>query len=496
MIAVVVLPGPAPAMLGLDARRPAALLPLGDRPFLQHLLEFLVGQGIHSVHILAAHGPESVERLLGSGDRWGCRLRYHLVRDPAFPYRSLRVIPETEAEPWLLVHAVRFPYAELAPPSLDRPVAFCMPPSGGGGWGECTLFPPGGWNLRLAELSPQQLAQRMQTWLREGAAEAETPAEWVDISTPGRLLDCQARLLTKSLRLLRMGGIEREKGVWISRNVVIDPAAELVPPLYIGPHSRIGRGVRLGPQTVIAGTCMIDSDTVVERSLILAGTYVGTALDLRDSVVDRQLLVNVAHGTGVDVRENFLLGGLSHQYHRSWLARGLSSLAAAVLLLLLLPATLLAVGFYALFRRRTLTTIRVPVAPLRHHASQSPAQFALPCLGADAWAVHRPASWSAVCRQILPGLWSVLLGHVALVGLPPRTVQQLAELEPEWQRLYEESRIGLISEASVVAGTDDEPTQFYLCDAYYVAQRGLRHDLGLVWRYAQRLLAPGRREAS
>ncbi len=485
MIAVVVLPGPSQSMLGLDARKPAALLPLGDRPFLQHLIEFLVDQKIISVHILVEHGSGAVESLLGSGDRWGCRLRYHLVRDPAAPYRSLRVIPEIKSEPWLLVHATGFPRVALGPFSLDRPTVFCKPAAG---WGGCALFPPGNWSERLWDKSPGQLETELMELLNEHAAEVQDLQEWVDISTPEKLLAAQSRLLCKSLSLVKMGGIERSKGVWISRNVVIDPAAELVPPLYIGPNSRIGRGARLGPETVIAGTCIVDSDTVVERSLILSGTYVGSGLDLKDSIVDRHLLVNVVHGTSVNVRESFLLGGLSHQYHRSWLARGFSSVAAALLILMLLPITLFAILYYTLIGRCYLTAVRVPVAPLNRYSSQSPRHFWLPCLGLDAWAEHRPAGWQAFCRQLLPGLWAVLLGHIGLVGLPPRTAEQI---EPEWKLLYEESRIGLISEASVVATREDEATQFYLCDAYYVARKSWRHDLGLVWTYSRKLVSLG-----
>jgi hypothetical protein len=226
----------------------------------------------------------------------------------------------------------------------------------------------------------------------------------------------------------------------------------------------------------------------VERSLILSGTYVGSGLDLKDSIVDRHLLVNVAHGTSVNVLESFLLGGLSHPYYRSWLARVFSSVAAALLILMLLPITLFAIVYHALIGHCYLTAVRVPEAPLHRYSSQSSRHFWLPCLGSDAWAEHRPAGWQAFCRQLLPGLWAVLLGHIALVGLPPRTAEQIEQLEPGWKPLYEESRMGLISEASVVATREDEATQFYLCDAYYVARKSWRHDLGLVWTYARKLV--------
>src|ERR1700749_1228772 len=113
MIGVIVLSGPFKGMHGLDADRSPSLLPLGDRPALQHIVESLVTQGITSIELIVAHAPERVEELLGTGDRWGCKFRYHLAADPTRLYRSLKVIAGISAEPWVLIHAERFPCVEF-----------------------------------------------------------------------------------------------------------------------------------------------------------------------------------------------------------------------------------------------------------------------------------------------------------------------------------------------------------------------------------------------
>ena len=92
MIGVIVLSGPFAGMHGLDAQRSPSLLPLGDRPALQHIVESLVTQGITNIELIVDHGPERVEALLGNGDRWGCTFRYHLPAQPDRPYRSLKII--------------------------------------------------------------------------------------------------------------------------------------------------------------------------------------------------------------------------------------------------------------------------------------------------------------------------------------------------------------------------------------------------------------------
>ncbi len=113
MIGVIVVPGPSSRMHGLDTERPASLLPLGDRPVLQHIIELLAAQGITSIELIANHAPERIEAMLGNGDRWGCSFRYHLAAQSERPYRSLKIISQTKTEPWVLVHAERYPCVEL-----------------------------------------------------------------------------------------------------------------------------------------------------------------------------------------------------------------------------------------------------------------------------------------------------------------------------------------------------------------------------------------------
>ncbi len=42
MIAVIIAPGLSPGMEALNERYPSPLLPLVDRPFIQHVVEFLI----------------------------------------------------------------------------------------------------------------------------------------------------------------------------------------------------------------------------------------------------------------------------------------------------------------------------------------------------------------------------------------------------------------------------------------------------------------------
>ena len=72
MRAVLFCTGDWPALAPLNDRLPGPLLPLLDRPFLQHVVEYLISRGVKRFDIVLSHLPEKVEEALGDGKRWGC----------------------------------------------------------------------------------------------------------------------------------------------------------------------------------------------------------------------------------------------------------------------------------------------------------------------------------------------------------------------------------------------------------------------------------------
>jgi dTDP-glucose pyrophosphorylase len=500
MIAVILLPSPSSEMHGLDMRQSLSLLPLGDRSVLQHIIESLVAQGITSIELMTGHAPERVEALFGNGDRWGCSFRYHLVAQHDRPYRSLKIIAKTKVEPWILIHAERYPCLDFPSTPIAKTILYYR--SAGRGlnesvesgtvgdrWGGTAIFPAGKLSETLWNKTPDELRGYLMQMNSSAELTVIETSEWIDASTPEKLLDTQARLLGKKLHGLMISGIEREPEVWISRNVVIHPTVELIAPLYIGPNSRLNSGVKLGPCTVISGDCIVDRNTTIEHSLITAGSYIGEGLELSKTVVNHNLLVNVRLDTKVDILESFLLGGLEQPLGRSWFGRGIQSLLAFLLIVLFLPVSLFSFIYFTIVRRFSYTSVEMAKLPADQSRRSFP-KFSLPCLGADAWEIHRPAGWDAFLRQFLPGLVAVLLGDIDFVGLPPKSTEKIQQLPLEWRALYQEGKAGLITEAGISAADAKDETQLYLADAYYTARQNPLHDIRLASQYIFRLITP------
>ena len=55
---------------------PKPMLPVGNKPFLQHQLELLVRHGVFNIVLLVAYLGQQIEQFFGDGAKFGCRLAY------------------------------------------------------------------------------------------------------------------------------------------------------------------------------------------------------------------------------------------------------------------------------------------------------------------------------------------------------------------------------------------------------------------------------------
>ncbi|MEO6922762.1 MAG: hypothetical protein ABI142_02960, partial [Bryocella sp.] len=354
------------------------------------------------------------------------------------------------------------------------------------------LMPPSEISEEMANFSADEMEAFVREKVESGAAHIVTTDEWINVSSPALLLATQALLLEKKLRGLLISGVERESGIWVARNATIHPSVRLIAPLYIGTNSRLERGVKVGPQAVIGPDCIIDSKTVIDHALIMEGSYVGEGLEVHQAIVAHNLLVNVRLDASVDISEIFLLGRLESPRPSHGAGHLLRSLLAAAMFIVFSPLLALAWLYLRFARGYRLTRLRVVCLPGNERGAGLETHQIF-CLGADAWTKSRPTGWGSFTRQFLPGLLSVIAGDLGFVGLPPRTLKQVAELDEDWREIYLNGRSGLITEASIANTDGSDKMQLYLAEAYYSVQKGFGYKLMLALKYFSRLIVPARK---
>ena len=477
----------------LSERLGAAMLPLLDRPFIQHGVECLVDWGVTEVDFILSHLPEKVEALLGTGERWGCRFRYHLTRDPEHPYRALaELFASPRSVPLIVGHGDALPLGGIGDANEKRPRLLMhdegKTPHQWTGW---AVIPPGV-SITLPNDASRETLQRvlMDKAPREKKTACLFARDGEDLlSATQTLMDMEALPLMHTAR-------EIEKGIWLSRNVGLHPTVAIIPPVYIGSACRIGKKATIGPHAVLGKGCVVDEKTQIKNTVVFPWSYIGKELSLTDCLVDKNCLINTAIGSEVIITEAFIIGSLSKKEIRHGLAKLGSRIMGSLLLVLFAPISLLTLAVLTLPRKgrarsqSNINAVLLPALPQETHWLTFPFKT---------WESSGPDRWQACWRHfflvLLPGLIHVAKGDLRFVGLAPRTPASVKALPSDWRNIYLTGKGGLITEAMLNFGPSSTEDERYAAETFYTISASFRYDLKLLLRYTGQLLGITRRPA-
>jgi hypothetical protein len=108
---------------------------------------------------------------------------------------------------------------------------------------------------------------------------------------------------------LRPMGTQIRPNVWCAGESEIDSTVSIEGPAFLGNRTRIGLGCKIFGASSIERDCEVDCGTTIDNSLVLRGTYIGAALDVRRSVVANAKLFNLDRNVEVSISDARLIGG-------------------------------------------------------------------------------------------------------------------------------------------------------------------------------------------
>ncbi|MGH7265510.1 MAG: sugar phosphate nucleotidyltransferase, partial [Candidatus Rokuibacteriota bacterium] len=334
----VILAGGLGSRLGpLTADRPAALLPVANRPIVEHLLDHLVRHRIREATLALHHHPYPLEARLGDGTRWGMRLAYALERVPLGTAGATRRAAAGWTEPFLVASGTALTTADVSKAAAFHPfggavLTLILGPADGAA-GEIALdddgrvdplapasdaryrstglaivspealayVPPDGPSDLVADLVPRLLAAGL------GVAGYVAAEPGVLVRTPADLLAANRLGLAAELPGLVLPGLEAQRGVRRSHGAFVHPQARVVPPAMIGANAVIGRGAVV-EDSVVGDDVIVSGWSVLRRSIVLSGTHVGRGLRVEEAVVDRDHLAPIGLDTWLRVEDPRILG--------------------------------------------------------------------------------------------------------------------------------------------------------------------------------------------
>lgn len=315
---------------------PAPMLPILNKPLIIYIIEHLKKFGIKEIKISLHHLPEMIDAYLGEGDEFNLKITYSLEKDLLGTAAAIKRIPSYFDDTILIHYGNRFAnidimdfynfhkskksifsYAVIENKSIHNTYEIIFNQNSKiidfrfrKKKSESPYIPAG---IFLAEKEildyiPNRANFSLEEELLFMICELNLESyayiikgESFQVIHPKDLLDTNLKLLkilTNSEKQVVLGDKTKiHKEVYKSLSV----------PLMIGTNSEIKKNVTIKDSVVIGDNVIIDEGTTLSNSLILNNTYIGKNLEIENSIVYKNLCINVTRDFGVYVTDNFLI---------------------------------------------------------------------------------------------------------------------------------------------------------------------------------------------
>ncbi len=268
------------------------LLRIGNKPYLEFLLDFCVLSGIHSVRIVSDNPDGEVETVLGNGDRWNLAVSYGAVA-PDLPVSS--VIERNAGfvgDDALLILSGLF---WLKYDKRDFQAPACADREGIGEFlSECD-----GWFLRGSAYDHKAPLV--------SAADRELPFQIERLDSVKRFYRWNMALLYEFFDHYNLPGYGGDLGVNIGRNVIIPRSADVKTPTLLGDAIQLGHGTVVGPGAVVGDNSLIDNDATVVDTVVMGNSYVGCNLELYRKIIYQNIIIDPSTEVKLNIVDEFLL---------------------------------------------------------------------------------------------------------------------------------------------------------------------------------------------
>jgi mannose-1-phosphate guanylyltransferase/phosphomannomutase len=340
MQAVIMAGGEGSRLRPLTSNVPKPMLPVANRPLMEHIVNLLRRHGFTDVVATVQFLPSVIRNYFGDGSDVGVSLSYSTEEVALGTAGSVLNAAELLSGTFLVIsgdaltdldlgaavafHQRRGAAATLVLKRMRDPLEFGIVMTAEDGrierflekptWGQVfsdtintgiyviepevlDLIPPGQPFDFSSELFPAMVAKGLPLF------GYETDSYWTDVGTAAAFLQAQRDCLSRRVEV-ELPGFELRPGVWLGTDADLARGAELAAPVLAGANCRVADGARLGPHCVLGTNAIVGPDARVENGLVMDRAHVGAGAHVMGAVVGR----GAALGRGAMLEEGVVLG--------------------------------------------------------------------------------------------------------------------------------------------------------------------------------------------
>jgi len=320
MECVVLAAGEGKRMRPLTAKRPKVMLPLANRPMMEHLVLAARDAGITNFVFVVGYGEREIRRHFGDGSVFGIRVEYAPQRHQHGTADAVRAARDLVTGPFLVLNGDMILKSEdirtlcrQEPPCMctsmtDHPEDYGVvlaeegritsleekskaPRSNLINAGAYFFTPEIFERIDRVRPSPRgelELTDALAGIIAERKLRANPLSYWMDVGYPWDMLGANASLMQVLLSENRGSvedGVTLQGGVQIGEGSVIKSGTYIEGPCIIGKNCRIGPHAYIRGATSIGDDCHVGHCSEIKNSIIMAGTKIPHFNYIGDSVI-------------------------------------------------------------------------------------------------------------------------------------------------------------------------------------------------------------------
>jgi len=322
--AVVMAGGEGTRLRPMTANQPKPMLPVVNRPIMEHVLRLLRRHGFDETVVTVQFLASMVRNYFGDGEDFGMSLQYateetplgtagsvknaeDALRDEAFLVISGDALTDIDLSELVRFHKDNGALVTVGLTRVPDPLEFGIVIADDDGRVQRFLEKPS-WgqvfsdtvNTGIYVMEPEVLAEfaagEIADWsgdvfprlLERGAPLYGCVADgyWEDVGTHESYLKAQADVLERRVQT-EIAGFEMSPGIWVAEGAEVDPDAVLTGPLAIGDYTKIEGGAQLREFTVVGSNVVVKEGAFLHRAVVHNNVYIGLGANLRGCVIGK-----------------------------------------------------------------------------------------------------------------------------------------------------------------------------------------------------------------
>jgi len=321
MKAVILAAGEGRRMQPLTSACPKVMLPVANRPIVEHLITELKKAGITELILVVGYHADSIRSYFGNGRRLGMTIEYITQQEQCGTGHAVKLAREKVDSRFLLVNGdVILNAGDLKRLAERKTPALSLfevadtdglgvvetdgagvvrihektpsPPTHLANAGAYLLTPDIFSVLDALPRSPRgeyELPDAIQTLIDRGTrVEYVRINWWLNFTHPWDLLTANEELLPRAMTgrkgVIETGAVLRGK-VTTGKGTIIRSGSYIIGPVAIGENCDIGPNCFIRPATAIGDECRIGASVEVKNSIIMNGTKIPHLSYVGDSVI-------------------------------------------------------------------------------------------------------------------------------------------------------------------------------------------------------------------